>query len=347
MFKPAVAISMGDPAGVGPELALRVLSDQQIRCTCVPVVFGDWAVMQQVARRLELACPASVIPWTRWRHNPQPPREPAVIDLQTISAAEVVPGEVNRRTGHASYAYVDAAIWATVQGHAHALATGPIHKQALREAGIPYPGHTELLAARTAVEHAYMMFVSRQLCVSLVTGHVGYRDVPEALSVPRIVEAIGLTAQVMRMLRQREPRIGVCGLNPHAGEGGLFGYREEEELIAPAVETAQAMGLLVQGPLPPDTAFIPQRRLELDAVVCMYHDQGLIALKTLAFEDAVHLTLGLPIIRTSVDHGTALDIAWQGKAQGESLRQAVLLAAQLALRQHENPAAISPVVDKL
>jgi len=234
------------------------------------------------------------------------------------------------RTGHAAYAYVDAAIWAALNGHAHALATGPIHKEAMNQAGIPYPGHTELLAARTAVEAAYMMFVSPQLCVSLVTGHVGYRDVPQALSVPRIVEAIGLTAQVMRALRGREPLLGVCGLNPHAGEHGLFGYREEEELILPAIETARAMGLRLQGPLPPDTAFIPSRRRELDAIVCMYHDQGLIALKALAFEDAVHLTLGLPIIRTSVDHGTALALAGTGKADPNSLFAAIHSAIEQA-----------------
>ena len=339
--RPVVAVSMGDPAGVGPELALRILNDPQVDACCVPVIFGDAEVLQRVAREQRQPFAVRVVPWSQWRKRPAVPQAPTVIDLRAISAQELEPGRVDRRTGHAAYAYVDAAIWATLNGHAHALATGPIHKEAMNQAGIPYPGHTELLAARTAVESAYMMFVSPQLCVSLVTGHVGYRDVPQALSVPRIVEAIGLTAQVMRVLRGREPLLGVCGLNPHAGEHGLFGYREEEELILPAIETARAMGLRLQGPLPPDTAFIPRRRRELDAIVCMYHDQGLIALKALAFEDAVHLTLGLPIIRTSVDHGTALDIAWQGKAQGESLRQAVLLAAQLAAQHQQEPVRVS------
>ena len=176
------------------------------------------------------------------------------------------------------------------------------------------------------------MLTSAQITCSFVTTHVGYRDVPELLSIPRILEVIELTAEAMRQIRHRSPKLLVCGLNPHAGEHGLFGCGEEEKLIAPAVAAARNRGIDVQGPLPPDTAFLRQRRETTDAYVCMYHDQGLIPLKALAFDTAVNVTLGLPIVRTSVDHGTALDIAWTGVAQVSSLVHAVRLAAILARR---------------
>jgi 4-phospho-D-threonate 3-dehydrogenase / 4-phospho-D-erythronate 3-dehydrogenase len=174
-----------------------------------------------------------------------------------------------------------------------------------------------------------MMLTSEAITCSLVTVHVGYREVPALLTTDRILETIELTADAMERFRGRKPRLLVCGLNPHAGEHGLFGEGEEERIIAPAIVAAKAKGIDVGGPLPPDTAFLPKYRKATDAYVCMYHDQGLIPLKALAFEDAVNVTLGLPIIRTSVDHGTAFDIAWQGKADPSSLFQAVRLAAKL------------------
>jgi 4-hydroxythreonine-4-phosphate dehydrogenase len=175
-----------------------------------------------------------------------------------------------------------------------------------------------------------MMLTSPELTCSFATVHVGYHEVPRLLTVQRILDVIELTADAMRRLRDRAPTLVVCGLNPHAGENGLFGQREEERFIKPAVDAARAQGLQIEGPIPPDTAFLPGRRKRTDAFICMYHDQGHIPLKALAFDSAINTTLGLPVIRTSVDHGTAFDIAWQGKANPNSLYEAVLLAARLS-----------------
>ena len=216
-------------------------------------------------------------------------------------------------------------------GQVAAVATAPINKEALHEAGLPYPGHTEIFAAKTGAERVCMMLTSEPLTVSFVTTHIGYRDVVAQLSRQRILDVIEMTEEAMSGLCGRSAKIVVCGLNPHAGEHGLFGDGEEEKLIAPAVAAAQEKGIDCLGPLPPDTAFLPARRSETDAFVCMYHDQGLIPLKALAFDSAVNVTLGLPIVRTSVDHGTALDIAWQGQADCSSMIAAVKLAAKIAL----------------
>lgn len=197
-------------------------------------------------------------------------------------------------------------------------------------AGIPFPGHTEIFAARTHAARSCMMQYSEEITCAFVTVHVGYREVPELLTQERILDVIELAAAAMETIRRRKPKIAVCGLNPHAGEHGLFGNREEERIIIPAIEAARARGIEVEGPLPPDTAFLPWKRRSTDAFICMYHDQGHIPVKALAFESAVNTTLGLPIIRTSVDHGTALDIAWQGKANTGSLFAAVRLAVKLA-----------------
>jgi len=241
----------------------------------------------------------------------------------------VEPGKVSAACGRAAYTYVTSAIDEALAGRIDAIATGPLHKEALHAAGVPFPGHTEILAARTNSDRVCMMLTSDAITCSLVTVHIGYREVPGLLTRERILETIDLTANAMRQLRGREPRLLVCGLNPHAGEHGLFGAGEEENEIAPAIAEARARGLDVTGPLPPDTAFLPKYRMTADAYVCMYHDQGLIPLKALAFEEAVNVTLGLPIIRTSVDHGTAFDIAWRGEADVSSFIKAVELAAKL------------------
>jgi len=199
---------------------------------------------------------------------------------------------------------------------------------------VPFPGHTEILADRTGTENFCMMLTSEKITVSLVTTHVGLRDVPGQLTAERIGRVVDLTAAAMQRIRRRRPRLIVCALNPHAGEGGLFGRREEEHFIEPAVRAAAERGIEIVGPLPPDTAFLPERLAWADAHVCMYHDQGLVPMKMLAFDEGVNVTLGLPIVRTSVDHGTAMDIAWKGIARVESLVQATLLAERLS-RQEE------------
>lgn len=327
--KPRVAVTMGDPAGIGPEICLDLLTNAEIHAPCDALVFGDWDILKRVAMATGRGLPERVIPWDEWKIAPNALKGPGVVDFQAIQSDDLEAGKVHAGTGRAAYRYIEAAIEAAVAGKVEAVATGPIHKEALHAAGIPFPGHTEIFAALTQSERTCMMLTSMEITCSLVTTHVGYRDVPGQLSVARILEVIELTAEAMRKLRGREPRLVVNALNPHAGEGGLFGGGEEETFIVPAIQRARAKGIDLIGPLPPDTAFLPSRLKQTDAFICMYHDQGLIPLKMLAFDSAVNITLGLPIIRTSVDHGTALDIAWQGRANSSSLCQAVLLAAKL------------------
>jgi 4-hydroxythreonine-4-phosphate dehydrogenase len=208
--------------------------------------------------------------------------------------------------------------------------TAPINKEAWQAAGIDYPGHTELFAERAASDRFCMMMTAPAFSCSLVTTHVGYAEVPTMLTVGRILEVIQLTNLALKQNLGRPPKLVALGLNPHAGEHGLFGDREEERVIEPAVRQAIEQGIDIEGPIPPDTGFIEWRREQTDGYICMYHDQGLIPFKALNFDTGVNTTLGLPIIRTSVDHGTALDIAWQGKAEVSSLIAAVELAAKLA-----------------
>lgn len=327
---PIIAVTAGDPAGVGPEVCLKaaqsgLLGDARL------ILFGDAGVFERVARDLNLqTLPAFGSLDHAIDQVTQRSESAVVYDLEAIDAGSVVPGEVSALTGEASYRYINASINAALDGQVDALATGPIHKQALRLAGVNYPGHTEIFADRTRSDRACMMLTSSELTCSFVTTHVGYRDVPSLLSVDRIVDVIELSHAAMLRIHGQQPRLAICGLNPHAGENGLFGGGEEEAFILPAIEIAKSRGVQITGPLPPDTAFLPARRRETDCVVCMYHDQGHIPLKTLAFDIAVNTTLGLPIIRTSVDHGTALDIAWQGEADSQSMVEAIRLATKIA-----------------
>jgi len=321
---------MGDPAGVGPELCLRLLNDPQMLEQGTPIVFGDASVLRQISRQLHLAMPGRVLPAVELRQGRGDFNLPMVVDLQCLEDGAVRAGHIDGSTGRASFDYIVRAIDAALAGAVAAVCTAPINKEALHLAGIPFPGHTEIFADRTGCKRWCMMQYSPEITCSFVTVHVGYRDVPELLSVARILEVIELTHEGLLRLRGRPPRIVVCGLNPHAGEHGLFGLREEERFVMPAIAAARAQGLQVEGPLPPDTAFVPAQRRRTDAFVCLYHDQGHIPVKALAFDSAVNTTLGLPIVRTSVDHGTALDIAWQGSARPDSLFHAFRLALQLA-----------------
>ena len=308
-----IAVTMGDPAGVGPELCVRLLAHAETLAACDPVVYGDARVLAAAAEACRLPVPRA-----------------GVRDLGRVGPGDFRPGEVSAACGAAAYAYIEAAVRAALDDEVDAVCTAPIHKEALAAAGVKFPGHTEIFAALTGAARSCMMLTSAEITCSFVTGHVGYRDVPGLLSRQRVADTIDLTATALRRLRGREPRLVTCGLNPHAGEHGLFGDREEEKFIVPAVEAARAKGLAVEGPYPPDTAFLAWRRKTTDAFICMYHDQGHIPLKALAFDEAVNVTLGLPIVRTSVDHGTAFDIAWRGTANPVSLIEAVRLAAQLA-----------------
>ena len=257
---------------------------------------------------------------------------PAILDFGEITAGDYETGTINAATGRAGYRYVTEAIDAALAGKVDAVTTGPLNKEALRMADIPFPGHTEIFASQTKSERACMLQYSSEVRCVFVTTHVGYAEVPGLLTGERILDVIELAAGAMERIRGSKPKLLCCGLNPHAGENGLFGNGEEEKIIIPALEKARSRGIDITGPLPPDTVFLPARRKEYDCVVCMYHDQGHIPLKALAFDDAVNTTLGLPIIRTSVDHGTALDIAGKGVANPNSLLEAVRLAVKLCGR---------------
>jgi 4-phospho-D-threonate 3-dehydrogenase / 4-phospho-D-erythronate 3-dehydrogenase len=329
MTLPRIAITMGDPAGIGPEVCLHLLADRQIATECVPVLFGDAGILQRVAEATNLPLNAPVISHDRWLSNWDQIDGPCIVDLQTLAASSVQPGVVGATTGRAGYTYVDRAIDAALAGQVAAVSTAPLNKEAMHAAGINYPGHTEIFAARTNAARSCMMQYSEEITCTFVTVHVGYHEVPGLLTKERILDVIELTAEALARLRGKPPMIVVCGLNPHAGEHGLFGDREEERIIIPAIEAARQQGITIEGPLPPDTAFLPWKRKATDAFVCMYHDQGHIPVKALAFDSAVNTTLGLPIVRTSVDHGTACDIAWQGKANPSSIFSAVRLALRL------------------
>lgn len=328
MNLPRIAVTMGDPAGIGPEVCLHLLAHSGTRSLCVPIVVGDADVLHRVAATCNLPFHAHVLTVNQWAHRYRNLQEPVVLDLSAIDASTLVPGQISAATGAASFRYVDFAIQLAMVGEVAAISTGPINKEALHMAGHKYPGHTEIFAEKTRADRSCMMLTSAEITCSFVTTHIAYRDVPARLNTARILEAIQLTDAALRQMRGRPPRLIVCGLNPHAGENGIFGD-EEAKYIMPAIHLAREQGITITGPLPPDTAFLPNRRRETDGYICMYHDQGHIPLKMLAFDTAINTTLGLPIIRTSVDHGTALDIAWQGKANPQSMFEAVRLAAQL------------------
>lgn len=325
MPKPKIAVTMGDPAGVGPEICLDLLNDPEILNTCQPVIFGDLTILKACARQTGKVLNTPALQLEEITDS----SPSGIIDLGILKPNELNPGIADARTGRATYEYVVSAIDACLAGQVDAVVTCPANKEAMQAAGITQPGHTEIFAERTGTKDFCMAFFSETISCSLVTVHVGYYEVPGLLSVEQINQVISLTREAHRNLLGREPKLAVCGLNPHAGEKGLFGRGEEEAIIIPAIERARAEGADIVGPLPPDTAFTPKRRETVDAYICMFHDQALIPVKALAFDEAVNVTLGLPIIRTSVDHGTALDIAWQGKADPDSLKAAVRLAVRM------------------
>jgi len=309
-----IAITMGDPAGVGPEICLRLLADEKTMSEVDVLVYGDLSILVACAHKLDLPAPDLS----------------RVRDLAHSTVDHIEIGTVSKRAGLAAASYILAAIDDALAGHVSGIVTAPVNKEALHEAGILYPGHTEMFADHMKADRTCMLQVSDAITASFVTCHCGIHSVPDLITPERVLEVIELTHEAMIRIRGKAPLLVACGLNPHAGEHGLFGNNEEEEKIIPALEEARAKGIQIEGPLPPDTVFIPQNREKFDATICMYHDQGHIPLKALAFDVAVNTTLGLPIPRTSVDHGTAFDIAWQGKANPSSLTEAVKLCAKLA-----------------
>ena len=325
-----IGITMGCPVGIGPEIILRFFAVLPPDPPCRPVVLGDAGVLRRTAGLLDIPVQVS-----EWRPGSEPaPGTMPVYSLSSLPAEELQWGRPDRTTGRAMAAYIEQGAALAMAGELAALVTGPISKKALHQAGFAYPGHTEMLAALTGAKQHLMMMAGSRLRVTLATIHEPLVRVPSLLTRETVEQCIRLTADSLKTdFALESPRIAVAALNPHAGEEGMFGL-EEEEIIRPAVEACAGAGE-VSGPWPPDTVFHRAAEGGFDAVVAMYHDQGLIPFKLLHFKDGVNVTLGLPIVRTSVDHGTAYDIAGRGVADSESLAEAFALAARIAYNRSD------------
>ena len=337
MTGPLICITQGDPAGIGPEIAAKIFRDsQQLAAGCF--VAGDVACMRRAAAMIGLnggvSLPVAQIVSPADAHR-VPPRCMPVLQVGP-AAALVEIGVVSAAAGKLAAETVVWAARAALRGDVAAVVTAPLHKEALAAAGVPFPGHTELLQAEAAafagklVEQmpVRMMLANDELRTVLVSIHLSLRQAIEAVSQASVLETLRITHRSLTRLLGRAPRIALAGLNPHAGEGGLFG-REEIDHIVPAAQAARAEGIQVSGPYAPDTVFMRARTGEFDVVVAMYHDQGLIPVKYLGVDKGVNVTLGLPLVRTSPDHGTAFDIAGTGRADPSSLVAAVRMARQL------------------
>ncbi len=313
-MKPFIAITIGDPAGIGPEIAIKAATDQEVLQRCRPVLVGPQEIWEQAARAMEIKITG--------------------LEMHDIyyEKFSLIPGKTSAQSGGiAAHAIIAGALLA-LDNQVSAMTTAPISKLALRQAGYEQPGHTELLAEICGVKDFGMMFASENIKVTLATIHQPYSGVPKTLTTAVIKEKIELTQKaLMNWWGIKDPRIGVLGLNPHAGEDGLFGS-EEKEVILPAVKSFQRLGGAVTGPLSSESGFSLIRQGKLDALIAMYHDQGLLPLKVLG--GTINITLGLPIIRTSPDHGTALDIAWQNKADHLPMKKAILLASILGGKKY-------------
>ncbi len=310
-----LAITMGDPAGIGPEIIAKFFA---AGVSAPAIVIGDAGCLERAIKSLLLPLKVQTIQTpTEARYTPD------VLNVLVKSnlPADLPLGRVDARAGQAAYDYITSAIDLALEGQIAGMVTAPIHKEALKAAGIPYPGHTEILADRSGTSDFAMMLANDELRVILVTIHVALKSVPDLITKARVLKTITLAHAACRAYGIIEPRIAVAGLNPHAGEGGLFGH-EEETAIIPAINEAVTKGMKVSGPFAGDTIFMRARHGEFDIVVAQYHDQGLIPVKYMGIEQGVNVTIGLPFIRTSVDHGTAFDIAGQGIADASSLAYA-------------------------
>jgi len=337
-MKPTIGITMGDAAGVGPEIISKALSLKEIYEVCKPAVIGDSRVMEQAVKIAKVDL--KVKPIRDLREAVFEYGTIDVIDLRNIELNKLVMGKVNAMAGKASVDYIKKAVALALSDAIKAIVTAPISKEAINKAGYHYSGHTELLADLTKTKDYTMMLIAGSLRVTHVTTHMSLKEACNKIRKERIYQVIKLTDKALREMGIEDPKIAVAGLNPHCGEGGLFG-REEIEEIKPAVERAIKEGINVVGPLPADTVFVRARGGAYDAVVAMYHDQGHIPIKMLGLEwnekrrewtrvSGVNITIGLPIIRTSVDHGTAFGKAGKGKANPQSMIEAIKLAAKMA-----------------
>jgi 4-phospho-D-threonate 3-dehydrogenase / 4-phospho-D-erythronate 3-dehydrogenase len=337
MKRPVLGVTMGDPAGVGPEIIARAAGEPGVRAACRPVVIGAAATMREavalVGGRQALHAVSRVAD-CRWAEGTM-----EVLDLGNVDMATLPRCEVSAAAGRAAYEYIERAVALAQAGDIDAIVTAPVNKEALAAAGVQHSGHTEILAQLSHTRDFAMLLMGKELKVIHVTTHVSLRRVPDLVTRERVLKTIRLAQRTLEGLGQPHGRIAVAGLNPHAGEDGLFGD-EEQQQIMPAIEAARAEGLNVTGPLPADTLFSRARGGEFDIVVAMYHDQGHIPVKTLGFEydettkkwtglSGVNVTVGLPFLRVSVDHGTAFDRAWKGVANHESMVEALDVATRM------------------
>ena len=321
-----MAITLGDPAGIGPEVVLKALGHGEVFAACRPLVVGDRGVLERAAAWVDMRPRFEGIVEIgsgRYEEGTVP-----LMDLANVDLAEAPVGEVSAGAGRAAVEYVMRACDLAMAGQAAAVVTAPLNKEAMHRAGFLYPGHTELLAERTGAERVSMLLVGPTLRVVHVSTHVALEEAIRRVRPARVLEVIELAQRSCRMLGIEAPRIAVAGLNPHASENGLFGVQEAEQ-IQPAIEMARARGWTVSDPQPPDTVFLRATRGEFDIIVAMYHDQGHIPMKLLAFDSGVNVSIGLPILRTSVDHGTAFDIAGTGQASEESMLAAIRVAVTM------------------
>lgn len=326
-MRPApVGITMGDPAGIGPEIIAKLFAEGPLPAPCV--VVGDEATMRRAVTLVGAACRLSM---RGVGHPGEAACAPGTMDVLRAGPppGDVPYGRVDTRAGAAAHAAIQRAIDGALDGGLRAVVTAPIHKESLRAAGITHPGHTEMLAERAGTAEFAMMLANDELRVLLVTIHVALAEAIHGITPEAELRAIRLAHEATRRFGIPRPRVAVAGLNPHAGEGGLFG-REDLDVIAPAVAQARAKGIDASGPWPGDTVFMRARRGEFDVVVAQYHDQGLIPVKYLGVEHGVNITVGLPFVRTSVDHGTAFDIAGTGRADHASLAAALRQALAMS-----------------
>ncbi|MEW6002913.1 MAG: 4-hydroxythreonine-4-phosphate dehydrogenase PdxA [Nitrospirota bacterium] len=321
-----LAITMGDPGGSGPEIIVKALFCAEIRNYCAPLVIGDRVVIREALDLLKLPLKLKVI-----KSPEESEPDVGLIELIDMGAIKKFKkGKPTLQGGKSSVIYVKKAVDLALGKEVDAIVTAPISKEALKMAGFKWPGHTEMLADLTGTKKYAMMLTGGPLKVILVTIHVALKEVPNLITKGQVLKIIRLAKKACDMFNIRNPRIAVSGLNPHAGESGLFGDEEIKKII-PAVKAALKEGIPVSGPYPPDIVFHQAYKGEIDIIVCMYHDQGLIPLKMIAFEEGVNITVGLPFIRTSPDHGTAYDIAWKGIASPSSMLQAIKTAALLRI----------------
>lgn len=329
---------MGDPAGIGPEVVLKAVAEDEVRKVCLPVIIGDAQLLAHTARTLDLQSGYDIV--RRGEPIPDQLTEPLIFHLDNIGGF-VEPGIESGAAGKAAAGYIEAAVQLCAAGSVDAIATAPINKRSLFLGGYSFPGHTEFLAHLTGSEEYAMSFVAGNLRIVLLSTHVPLVEAIRMVERDRLIRTINLTHRELRRWGLERPRLAVAALNPHGAEGGLFGVEEASEIV-PAIEACRSVDEVnVQGPFSADTVFLRASRGEFDGVVACYHDQAMIAVKCLSFGDAVNVTLGLPFIRTSVDHGTAFDIAGKGLAEHSSMMAAIKLAAELSMSAGE----ISRVVE--